>query len=149
MTISKMYGTAVKKIILTIGFVTTCLLSFSATEFQYKTIQIDFTDAKECIVIEKGKFEGVLTREWRPDYPSWTACEANGRVINEGMDHFFRIDVQKVDSQWVQFVRKIPRPVAGKYYKLTVQYRNLQDNTALLQIRRLNPPYSTLWRTSL
>lgn len=138
-----------KKIILTIGFVTTCLLSFSATEFQYKTIQIDFTDAKECIVIEKGKFEGVLTREWRPDYPSWTACEANGRVINEGMDHFFRIDVQKVDSQWVQFVRKIPRPVAGKYYKLTVQYRNLQDNTALLQIRRLNPPYSTLWRTSL
>ena len=125
-------------------------IAFPATvKSSWETVQIDFTDVRDCSVVAKGKFSGVLTKGWQPNYQGWTSCEASGRVINEAMEHFFRIDVEKIDSQWVQFVREIPQPVTGKFYKLTIQYRNLQDNNALLQIRRLHPPYSTLWRTSL
>ena len=138
-----------KKILLTIEVVAACLSVFSVDGFPYKPIQIDFTDARECVVVEKGKFEGVLTRQWRPDYPGWTHCEAQGSVVNEGMEHFLRINVKKIDSQWVQFARTIPRPDVGRHYKLTVHYRNWQDSKAQLQIRLLAAPYRALWSAPL
>ena len=114
-----------------------CGISFSsvAAEAAPLALDVDFTRVKKNTVVAKGRFDGVLPENWRPDYPGWTGCEATGRVINEGMEHFLRFEVTKMDSQRVQFACPVPRPADRKYYKLSLQYRNLQDNKAEILIR--------------
>lgn len=128
-----------------------CGISFSsvAAEAAPLALDVDFTRVKKNTVVAKGRFDGVLPENWRPDYPGWTGCEATGRVINEGMEHFLRFEVTKMDSQRVQFACPVPRPADRKYYKLSLQYRNLQDNKAEILIRETAAPYRTLWSAPL
>ena len=88
-----------------------CGISFSsvAAEAAPLALDVDFTRVKKNTVVAKGRFDGVLPENWRPDYPGWTGCEATGRVINEGMEHFLRFEVTKMDSQRVQFACPVAR----------------------------------------